>query len=382
MNEKLPITPKLLTWARETTGYSVEQVAKRLKKNPDEIRKWENGDSTPTVSQLERLAYDIYKRPLAVFFLNTIPKEPNLKSELRTLPESEIDSFSIIFRKNIRETRDKQYALQELFPLGNPSSEYLLSKFHFEKSRPEQSAQNLRDFLNISIELQQSFKKPEDAFKYYRNLLAEYGIYIFQYSLPHDIRGFCLYDKDFPVSTISSQDWPNGKIFTIFHELAHLFFKTSGVTKQKEAISFRNPESKEIEIACNRFAADVLVPKRILLRMPVVRDKKDTVWDIESLKGIAKVFNVSVEVILRRLLDLNLATRKQYEDYRQGMPRRRKPKGGPEYGVRIVTQLGPNFVRAVFSQLRTNKINALEASDYLNVKVDFFQKLQGALVPK
>ena len=65
-----------------------------LKRDPDEILAWEKGKSAPTYAQLEKLAYSLYKRPLAVFFLPVPPPEPDIKQEFRTLPDFEIDQLA------------------------------------------------------------------------------------------------------------------------------------------------------------------------------------------------------------------------------------------------------------------------------------------------
>lgn len=380
METNLPINSKILKWARESAGYTIEQVAEKLKKPLTVVEDWEKGEYTPTYAQLETLAYNIYKRPLIVFFFENEPQEESLKKEFRTLPESEIEFFSPEFIKCIRTARDKQFILKELFPQGNPASKFLLRNLIVDKSYPETSAKNLRDFLGISKETQERFKSPEEAYKFYRNILAEYGVFIFQYPIDKmEARGFCLYDAEFPVIVVSSKDEIHGRIFTIFHELCHLIWKTSGITRPEDNLSFRNRESKTIEVFCNKFAADVLVPKQLLLESTSVRQKSGAKWDIKLLQQIAKEFKVSIEVILRRLLDLKLATKEEYEEYRENLPRQFVPKkteGGPTYSVKTVSQLGPNFVNTIFSHMYEGRITQFQASEYLNVKINNLYKIE------
>ncbi len=82
------IQTSVLQWARESQGFSIDEVANRMKRDPAEITAWESGESAPTYVQLETLAYKIYKRPLAVFFLPQPPSEPDPEREFRTLPNS------------------------------------------------------------------------------------------------------------------------------------------------------------------------------------------------------------------------------------------------------------------------------------------------------
>jgi transcriptional regulator with XRE-family HTH domain len=85
------IQPRLLKWARETANMTVAEVAAKFSKQPEEIETWEAGDGGPSYyAQLERLAYELYKRPLAVFFLPSPPEEPKPRTEFRSLPDSDL----------------------------------------------------------------------------------------------------------------------------------------------------------------------------------------------------------------------------------------------------------------------------------------------------
>ena len=92
MKEKLPVNKDILVWARTSIGLSVEEVGIKFKKTKAEIQEWEDGITSPTFNQLERLAFEIYKRPLAIFFFPNVPKEDTPKTEFRTLPETIISS--------------------------------------------------------------------------------------------------------------------------------------------------------------------------------------------------------------------------------------------------------------------------------------------------
>jgi transcriptional regulator with XRE-family HTH domain len=88
------VNADVLKWARETSGYSLQAVADKLDKPLDLIKLWEAGEEYPTYTDLEKLAYKIYKRPLAVFFFPEPPDEPNIKQSFRTLPNFEIENLT------------------------------------------------------------------------------------------------------------------------------------------------------------------------------------------------------------------------------------------------------------------------------------------------
>ena len=103
MKELLPINKNILKWSRESIGLSLKELADKIHKPIYVIKSWEEGNSAPTYSQLEKLAYKIFKRPLAVFFFPEVPEEDSPKTEFRTLPNAIRDSLSpsmiILYRK-------------------------------------------------------------------------------------------------------------------------------------------------------------------------------------------------------------------------------------------------------------------------------------------
>ena len=86
------IQPSVLRWARMSANLTVSDVADKLKRTVAEIEEWETGAAAPSYPQLEKLAYDLYKRPLATFFLPTPPNEPSPKTEFRSLPDQDLDA--------------------------------------------------------------------------------------------------------------------------------------------------------------------------------------------------------------------------------------------------------------------------------------------------
>jgi transcriptional regulator with XRE-family HTH domain len=263
-NQIIRIEPSILTWARESLGLSVAEVAARLEKDRTTVQQWEDGKSFPSLSQLEKLAYTIYKRPLAVFFLPKPPKETTPKQDFRTLPDKEIKNLSPELRLLIRKAKYNQLVLKQLNDGVNPIQNPLHKAIQFRvTNNPANTANRLREYLGVTKRLQQGFKNSEEAFSYYRNLVEKNGVYVFQYPLPES-RGFSLMDKEFPVIVLKSSDKPNGKIFSLFHELCHILFNTGGVFRDFYTEELKQQPDK-IEIFCNQFASDFLLPTDELL---------------------------------------------------------------------------------------------------------------------
>jgi transcriptional regulator with XRE-family HTH domain len=128
-NQIIRIEPSILIWARESLGLSLSEVALKLDKDRETIQQWEHGNSFPTLAQLEKLAYSIYKRPLAVFFLPRPPKETTPKQDFRTLPENEIKNLSPDLRLIIRKAKHHQLVLKQINDNLNPITKPIFKFF-------------------------------------------------------------------------------------------------------------------------------------------------------------------------------------------------------------------------------------------------------------
>jgi len=378
-NQIVRIEPSILVWARESLGLSLTEVALKLDKDRETIQEWEYGTSFPTLAQLEKLAYNIYKRPLAVFFLPKPPKESTPKQDFRTLPENEISNLSPELRLIIRKAKHNQLVLKQINDNRNPVSKPLNQVFNLEESNSnDKFASQLREYLGITRSLQQNFKNSDTAFNYYRNLIEKNGIYIFQYPLD-EVRGFSLMDRKFPVIVINSGDSPNGKIFSLFHELCHILFNVGGIFRDYYSEELRENPNR-IEVLCNQFASDILLPGYELLNEILVLENKDNkVWSEATLSAIAFSYKVSKEVVLRKLLDAGKTTQTFYiktrikwsEKYKIDLAKKKKiQKGGPTYHVTNLSHLGKNFVTQVLTNYHTGKLTASQVADFLSIKLN------------
>lgn len=381
-NNIIPYTPSVLKWARESAGITLDDVAKKLNKSPEVIIKWESGESSPTYVQLERMAYELYKRPIALFFFPKPPNEISPKESFRTLPEYEIDKMSPKFRYLLRKSHAMQENLRELNNGKNSSYEFILKELRIDKKASIESIANiLRHYLGISLSTQKSWKNDDIAFKKWRSALEKKGLFIFKDAFKEDaFSGFCIYDKEFPIIFLNNSKSKTRQIFTLFHELAHILFKTGGVdTKLSNYIDYLNDEHKKIEIFCNKFAAYFLVPdddfNTIIQNKPI---------DEKTFSSIAKKYSVSREVILRKYLDYGLVSQQLYkqktfewaEQAKQAkIMNKEKRNGGSFYNTKSA-YLGQYYMGLVFSKYYQKDISINQVSDYLGVKRNQIKKLE------
>src|SRR5580765_6314911 len=131
------LNPAMLVWARERSGQTIEEVASALGKDVSIVRGWETGNGAPTYVQLEKLAYSIFRRPLALFFFPMPPAEPEPEQSFRTLPEFEVEELSPETRFRIRQARAMQLSFAELAGPSNPAPRQILRDLQdVEKPEP------------------------------------------------------------------------------------------------------------------------------------------------------------------------------------------------------------------------------------------------------
>jgi Zn-dependent peptidase ImmA (M78 family)/transcriptional regulator with XRE-family HTH domain len=365
------VQPKVLRWARSRAGYSVEDIAKQLKRDPAEIRAWETGESAPTYAQLEKLAYDLYKRPLALFFLPEPPQEVDVKQEFRTLPNAEIDQLLPNTRYLLRLGQAFQLSLKELTEGMNPSDHKIFKDIKLtDAAHIPAVAQRVREYLAIDIDTQVAWGSTDEALKAWRNAVEIAGVYVFKQSFKQKtISGFCLNDPEFPIIVINNGTTKTRQIFTLFHELAHLFVGVNSISKVDDSYINELPsQEKRIEQLCNALAADILVPPKDFRTQ---LENLQTLDD-DSIQALANRYRVSREVILRLSLDSGNISPSEYSARvsqwasDNGVPS--KSSSGGSYYATQATYLGDNYLKLVFGKYYQGKIDIDQVAEYLGIK--------------
>jgi Zn-dependent peptidase ImmA (M78 family) len=374
------VEPAVLIWARESIGMSLDEVSKKIKGvTTNTIKEWEKQDSVvrPTFAHIERLS-KIYKRPLSAFLLPTPPKEPPFPKDFRKRPSEEKQSLKPKTYLAIRKARRFQYSAIELInELGQESKKLSI------KARPSDNPETLAEKVRMQFGIKgfprrASFTK-EAALDVWIKTLENNGILVFQISITKnkEIRGFSLIDEDVPVIVLRRSDETSAKIFTLFHELAHLLLREGGICDLEESdISH--------EKFCNHFAGAFLVPKDKLLNHSIVKAEARTrEWPENLLRNIARDFNVSKEVILRRLLILGLTSREYYlKKHKEWKSKYKKPFGRRDEKTEIkicLQERGKKYTSMVFDAYERKKIDEMSVADYLGVTSDKIPRVKEAI---
>jgi Zn-dependent peptidase ImmA (M78 family) len=359
----------VLQWARESQGFSIEEVAKRLKRDPAEIAAWEAGERSPTYVQLETLAYKIYKRPLALFFLPQPPPERAPETEFRTLPDFDLEDLSSDTRYQIRLAHSLQLSLKELNEGRNPAERVIFREIDLSHQKDvRQQADQIRRYLGISLQTQTEWRSSETALKAWRNAIEGAGVFVFKHAFKEKgISGFCLLDDEFPVIYLNNSTSKTRQVFSLFHELAHLLFHINGISKFDTSYIRQLPlPERLIEQFCNALAAELLVPSADFDAQLRVIDRIDE----RAVERLATRYSVSREVVYRRLFDKGLITQTQYEEKAAewaAQAEQRKNSGGDYYATQAA-YLGERYLKLVFGRHYQGQLSLEQVADYLGVK--------------
>lgn len=374
------IQPSVLRWARMSANLTVSDVADKLKRSVDEIEDWEKGAAAPSYAQLEKLAYDLYKRPLAAFFLPAPPSEPSPKAEFRSLPDQDLDALNRDTLLLIRKARAYQLALEELYGARNPVEQPIWSMIQLSTARPVAAqAERIREALAISIDQQREWRDDDAALKRWRRAIEARGVFVFKNTFKQrEISGFCLAHPEFPIIMINNSTTKTRQIFSLVHELAHLLFLRNGISTfdetRIEALPLRD---RTIERFCNAIAAEVLVPQSDFRAQISGLPSNLEEVDGDRFAALAKRYHVSRAVVLRRMLDDDRVSSEFYRTKTAEWDAQRERAGaGGNFHATQNAYLSEKFAQEVFARYSRRQISLDEAADYFDIAPKNIEKLQ------
>ncbi len=383
----IPVTPAVLIWAREESGYPVERAADRLGVKVERLVDWEQGERQPTMRQVENLA-KLYHRPLSLFFRPKPPVVPALAAEYRRLsgvvPGQESPELRLALRK--MSTR-RETMLQLLVELGESTPAFDLIA-HLTEA-PATVAERLRAALAISPDTQRGWANEWQAWAAWRAAAEDIGVLVFQFpKVPlTEARGLSLLRAPLPVAAINSKEGPESRAFTLIHEVVHLMLAAG----HEEAPASRETRSSEAWSEVERFAEETashtLVPEMMLAQEIRSGDFPRNGWDIGDVRGLARRFRITPLAMATRLRASGYYDWAHYQAWKRGWDSyvaTLKPKtGGFAHPVAMtLSRAGRPFTQVVLEALSANRITIVNAAHYLDLKMAHFERLKGALLTR
>lgn len=360
---------KVLNWLIESSGWSDEEIAKRIKITTENFEKIKSGDKRPTFRQLRELSI-IFKRPVAAFLLSKPKEEKPKPKDYRMLPEKK-DKFDKKTILVLRKSRRLQELAKELSVNIKYDIKTKLEKLSIRED-PEEIAEKYREIFGLTEEKQRKFKTPYELFNYLRDILEDMNIYVFQFSMPvEDARGFVFVDETPNVIVVNKKDSIEARIFSLMHEFAHILLQESVIDLPDMTLSAKN----DIERWCNNFSASFLLPKS--LANTLFKERKRELTKKETLNYLSRKYKVSKAMLLVSMKKLNFITQEDYDNIVNRFKAEAKiiEKGGMPSDKRTISEVGNKFVSLVANNFDKEFITYTDALDYLSITSKNFDKV-------
>lgn len=369
MRSEVKINVDILTWAISRAGFDFHEFTNRLPKIVD----WIEGTKKPTLKQLESFAKKVHL-PFGYLFLNKPPIEKIPIPYFRSIGNKD-EKISVNVYDTIQLMIQRQDWLKEyLKDKGNDKLTFVGS--YNQINDVEKIVYDIRNTLGLEEKWANTFNTFDESLNYLIELIEDKGIIaVFNGVVennthrPIDVeecRGFVLVDNYAPFMFINNSDSKSAQLFTIVHELAHIW------TGHSAGFDFRKlqPADDPVEKLCDQVAAEFLVPRVSFLEK----------WqDISKLSEYSKYFKVSEIVIARRALDLGKITKTEffefYEEYRIREINKKKSKGsGGDFYATAKKRLSSTFALHVNSAVKSGYLLYRDAYKLTSMKGDTFDK--------
>ena len=304
---RVEVKPELLRWARERAGFDVRALVRRF----PSLEAWEKGVAQPTLKQVERFAKATYA-PVGYLFLQEPPVEKVPIPDLRTVRNERIQHPSPDLLDTIYICQQRQEWYRDFARSTGEESRPFVGSARLTQA-VETAAASMRKALAFDLEERRQMPTWTDALRRFIEQADGLGVLVMCSGVvlnnnhrrldPDEFRGFAMADPLAPLVFINGADTKAAQMFTLAHELAHIWLGESAVS---DAQASRIPE-QAIESWCNRVAAELLVP------IAVLREEYRRNEDLPvQLERLARRFKVSTLVILRRILDIGGLTEKRF----------------------------------------------------------------------
>ena len=363
---RVSIQPALLRWARERSQRSAVELQKRF----PQLEAWEQGNTLPTLKQLEAYARAT-RTPIGYLFLPEPPIEAMPVTDFRTIGDADVNrpSPDLLDMLYLCQQRQDWYR-DEARTSGEPTLEFVGS---IETSKDTiTAAARLRDTLGFDVEQQQRVATWSQALRRFIQQVDSSGVLVMVSGVVgnnthrrldlKEFRGFALADSYAPLVFINGSDAKAAQMFTLAHEIAHLWLGESGVS---------NPQAESTphhssELWCNNVAAELLLPANVLCK----EFSADTPLPTEADR-LARRFKVSVPVVLRRIKDVvGLSHDAYWQAYRQAAKQAHdsKPSSGGDSYRNVGARCSKRFARALVASVLEGRTSYTESMRLLDIK--------------
>ena len=364
----VPASIPVLRWAAQRAGLHDDDLTTRFAKWP----LWLSGEAQPTLRQLENFAR-LTHTAVGYFFLPEPPVLALPVPDFRTLRDENVAAPSSNLLDTLYLCQQRQDWYRDYARLhGLPALAFVGSVTTGDA--PEKVAQQMRDALDLSIDERRRLPTWTDALRQLIAKAEDAGVMVMVSSIVgsnshrkldvREFRGFALADNLAPLIFLNGADSKAAQMFTLAHELAHLWLGASGVS---DVHAGRIP-TQQTEKWCNQVAAELLMPLHALQAM----HQPDNLIP-EEIQRLSRAFKVSTLVALRRLFDARFIDQDTlWQQYREEEERLRTLKqrgsGGGDFYRSLGARTSKRFARAMIGSTLEGLNSFTEAFHMLGIR--------------
>lgn len=363
-----------------------EVAAEKIGVSDLTLHLWEEGVGGPTIGELRKMA-GVYRKPLATLLMSRLPKgEEPIKVDLRLLAKNQNRPWSPTLRLSLWRVQMQRDVAIELAKIREELPSPLDLSLSLDEDIDEVGSR-VRLWLEVDASRPVNRYGKRD-FSQWINLIESKAILVTQISFVDldEMRGCSISDQPLPVIVLNGSDAPNGKTFSLMHELIHVLLHAGGLCDMEDKCADGESTKARIERYCNEVAAALLMPRAtLLLDSRIAGASPNTLWPDEEITGLASRFGVSREALLLRLVSLGVASWSQYGELRphyqeEAERRHRKPIGWFMPLIqRKVRDFGRRYSLSVLDAYYREEITGPELANYLDIKLNNVPKLEERL---
>jgi len=397
------INSSMLAWAREKAGLSTEEAAKKLSflssskkaSATEKLEALELGDNWPTRKQLLDMA-KLYRRPLTLFYLSKPPPIAKPDVDFRTLSAPVPRQESALLDALLRDVRVCQDLVRSILEDDEDMQPLAFVDSLTLDVPVKEAAVHIKALLKIEGDnWTKNYAGPDELFNDLRSRVEALGGFVslignlgsHHTNISTEIfRGFAIVDDLAPFIVINDQDAHTAWVFTLIHELVHLFIGKAGISGPPPTLKIPITSTARIERFCNDVAGELLLPVASLQRVNAFTTMQQA---LEAIDGIAQKLNLSEPMIAYKLFRMSRLGEDIYSELKayyasrwrkhkeSTQEQRQGSSGGPSYYVVRGHRLSTALLKLVGRTLRENQLTHTTAARMLGVKPCNVESLLG-----
>lgn len=377
MTAKYPVSPHVLDWAIMKSGQDIIGLENKLPKLNDWRKEADNNHAFLSISNIKHLSETLHI-PFGYFFLEEPPQESEMAIAYRSIENKLYEHPSRGLEETIEDMQRKQDFVREIRKQSFDRLGYVGS--HNINSSYIQIANDIRDTCELPIDWNLKQKDNREAIKYLQRQIAQNGILLFKNGIVltntqrplalEEFRAFVLVDEYAPLIFINTQDALSAQLFSICHELAHIWLGQAEILNDYADFKETRYTNKSLERLANRVASELLMPKE---QIPTLFEDD---FSLDKVEQVAKQLKISQQVVAIGLHNEKFISKatfnKLYDEILQNVERaleeRKAARPGGDYYNTYLYNIDHNFFNLVSTQAAEGNLSYTEAYSLLNLK--------------